>query len=468
MKKWYKKILLFISVALVIGLSNHVIAVENHEHTLVLKKPLVMCPACQLVELSVVSSSAPTPFTTCVHLRCRKCGMTYEDTRYNGATCTTDGYELYQCACGYEEIRKVSATGHEYDLDNWIITDSGHYHRCKNCGKTVDYEEHIADHELECGEPANCIKCSKAFIQSHLLKHIDEIPATCTSDGIKEYWKCESCNKLFEDNLGNKEITSAEAIEHIPHIPKLCVKENNKSATCLKNGSYDEVIYCSVCNEEISRTTKTIAKLDHNYKTNITFATFVDNGNIITKCTVGGEIKSNTIIPSIKTISLSKSKFKYNKKEQKPVVTVKDSKGKILIKGTDYTVTYLNEHSKKVGEYFVTIRFKGIYNGTKTLKYEIVPKGVSLKKLIKGSKKIKAIWNKNTTQTTGYQIRYSTNKDFKSGNKTVNIRNNKTTTKTIKKLKKNKKYYVKIRTYKTVNEKNYYSGWSKVLNIKTK
>ena len=136
--------------------------------------------------------------------------------------------------------------------------------------------------------------------------------------------------------------------------------------------------------------------------------------------------------------------------------------------GTDYTVAYSNKNSKKVGQYTVTITFKGNYTGTKKLTYKINPKGVSLKKLTKGSKQFKATWGKNTTETTGYQIEYSTNKNFKSGNKKVTIKKNKTTSTTVKKLKKNKKYYVRIRTYKTVSGKKYYSGWSKVLNVKTK
>jgi len=50
----------------------------------------------------------------------------------------------------------------------------------------------------------------------------------------------------------------------------------------------------------------------------------------------------------------------------------------------------------------------------------------------------------------------------------VKVKKNKTTSSTVKKLKAKKKYYVRIRTYKKVNGKTYYSGWSKVKNVKTK
>ena len=209
----------------------------------------------------------------------------------------------------------------------------------------------------------------------------------------------------------------------------------------------------------------------HTYSTTTTKATLSKDGATITKCTCG-EIKTSTVIPKIATIELSKTSFKYNKKVQKPTIIVKDSKGTVLKNGTDYTVAYSNNSSKKVGRYKVTITFKGNYTGTKTLTYDIKPKGTSLKKLTKGKKQFKAEWKVQKTETTGYEIQYATNNKFTSGKKSVNIKSNKTTSKTIKKLKKNKKYYVRIRTYKTVkfDGKNIkiYSGWSKVLNVKTK
>ncbi len=203
----------------------------------------------------------------------------------------------------------------------------------------------------------------------------------------------------------------------------------------------------------------------------ITKATLNKNGKIAYKCTICGKNLSTTIYYS-KTISLSKTKFTYNKKVQKPAISVKDSNNKVLKEGTDYTVEYSNKKSKNVGQYQVTIIFKGNYSGTKKLKYTINPKGTSLKKLKKGKKSFKVTWKAQKTQTTGYEIQYATNKSFTSGKKTVNIKSNKTTSKKVTGLKKNKKYYVRIRTYKTVkiDGKNVkmYSGWSKVLNIKTK
>lgn len=71
-------------------------------------------------------------------------------------------------------------------------------------------------------------------------------------------------------------------------------------------------------------------------------------------------------------------------------------------------------------------------------------------------------WKKKSS-ITGYQIQYSTNSKFKKGNKSIKIKNAKTISKKITKLKVAKKYYVRIRTYKGKK----YSKWSKVKSIKT-
>ena len=95
------------------------------------------------------------------------------------------------------------------------------------------------------------------------------------------------------------------------------------------------------------------------------------------------------------------------------------------------------------------------------------PKSTSIKKA-KGSKKAVALEWKKVSGVKGYQVQVATNKKFKKNKKTVNIKKQKTTKTTVKKLKAKKKYYVRVRTYKIVNGKKVYSSWSKVKSIKTK
>ena len=67
-------------------------------------------------------------------------------------------------------------------------------------------------------------------------------------------------------------------------------------------------------------------------------------------------------------------------------------------------------------------------------------------------------WAKNAA-VTGYQVQYAASSKF-TGAKTLNVKSNKTITSTLSKLKEGQKYYVRIRTYKTVGKVNYYSAWS--------
>ena len=84
----------------------------------------------------------------------------------------------------------------------------------------------------------------------------------------------------------------------------------------------------------------------------------------------------------------------------------------------------------------------------------------------KSGKKIVITWKKESG-ITGYQIQYSTSSKFKSA-KTITVSSYKTTSKTISKLKKKKKYYVRIRTYKKINGKAYYSNWSSSKSVTIK
>ena len=95
------------------------------------------------------------------------------------------------------------------------------------------------------------------------------------------------------------------------------------------------------------------------------------------------------------------------------------------------------------------------------------PKSAKFKKVKSAKKAISVEWKK-VGGVKGYQIQVATDKKFKKNKKTVNIKKQKTTKTTVKKLKAKKKYYVRVRTYKIVNGKKVYSSWSKVKSVKTK
>ena len=102
-----------------------------------------------------------------------------------------------------------------------------------------------------------------------------------------------------------------------------------------------------------------------------------------------------------------------------------------------------------------------------TVKAVSKPKSAKIKK-VKAAKKAVSVEWKKVSGVKGYQVQVATDKKFKKNKKTTTVKKQKTTKVTIKKLKAKKKYYVRIRTYKTVNGKKVYSSWSKVKTIKTK
>lgn len=135
-----------------------------------------------------------------------------------------------------------------------------------------------------------------------------------------------------------------------------------------------------------------------------------------------------------------------------------------LIPNRDYTLSY--QSNKNVGTAKVIIRGKGRYSGTKTLTFDIKPKGTTIKKAKAGKGSVTLSWKKQKKETTGYQIQYSKNSSFSKA-KTITVKKSKSSRK-ITKLERKRTYYARIRTYKKVNGKKYYSVWSKAKKFTTK
>lgn len=95
------------------------------------------------------------------------------------------------------------------------------------------------------------------------------------------------------------------------------------------------------------------------------------------------------------------------------------------------------------------------------------PAKTALKALKAGKKSVKVTWKKQTSNVSGYQLQYSTSSTFK-GAAATRITKNTQVTKTISKLKSGKKYYFRVRTYKKVGTKYYYSSWSSQKSVKVK
>ena len=353
------------------------------------------------------------------------------------ATCTTAGNSAYYTcdgcdkwfadATGSVEITdktsvKIPAPGHTAGTE-WKSDDTNHWHECSRCHDKKDEAAH------DYGSDNVCDTCGyyKTVPHTHNLTLVAAKAATCTESGKEAYYKCEGCGKFYEDVLGTKEITDLASWGNI-------------------------------------------AKIAHTTKQTVTKATPTANGKIVNYCSVCKKTLSTTVIPKASSIKLKATSLTYNGKVRTPKVIVKDRTGKTLVKNTDYTVSYAKGR-KYVGKYAVKITFKGKYSGTKTLYFTIKPKATSISSLKAGSKKFTVKWKKQATQTTGYQVQYSASSKFSKA-KTVTVGKNTTVSKKISKLSGKKKYYVRVRTYKTVkiNGKSIriYSGWSKAKTVTTK
>ncbi len=229
------------------------------------------------------------------------------------------------------------------------------------------------------------------------------------------------------------------------------------------------------------------------------------DGELTVKSTEGYPYKDTT---KIKVTSNIKSSYTYsfNNKSKSIPITLKAENGKVLKNGKDYIVYYYSPASisecavtkkpKNVGNYAIGIillndnyyldksfNWWNIGKGEKSGLY-ITPQTTAIKQLSKSKNSVKITWKKRKTELTGYQIQYSLSKDMKNA-KTITVKNKDRASKVINKLKSNKKYYFRVRTYKTVKCTNkygqyvnqnfeaskaqtykLYSKWSKIKSVK--
>ena len=337
---------------------------------------------------------------------------------------------------------------------------------------------------------------------THNLTLVAAKAATCTTAGNSAYYTCDGCDKWFADATGSVEITDKTSVK----IPA----PGHTAGTEWKSDDTNHWHECSRCHDKKDEAahdygSDNVCDTCGYYKTvphthNLTLvaakaATCTESGKeAYYKCEGCGKFYEDVLgtkeitdlaswgniakiahttkqtVTKASSIKLKATSLTYNGKVRTPKVIVKDRTGKTLVKNTDYTVSYAKGR-KYIGKYAVKITFKGKYSGTKTLYFTIKPKATSISSLKAGSKKFTVKWKKQATQTTGYQVQYSASSKFSKA-KTVTVGKNTTVSKKISKLSGKKKYYVRVRTYKTVkiNGKSIriYSGWSKAKTVTTK
>ena len=390
-------------------------------------------------------------------------------------TCTEEGVKTFQCmVCGKTKTEKVSALGHDWNEDFTVDKEATCEEtglksiHCKHCDEkkdetTIPAKGHVKGKvkienatEATCEEGGNydevvyCTVCNKELsrttVKTEAKGHkwnegkITTQP-TCTEEGVKTF-QCMVCGKTKtekvsalghdwnEDFTVDKEATCEETglksihCKHcdekkdettIPakgHVKGKVKIENATEATCEEGGSYDEVVYCTVCNKELSRTTvKTEAKGHKWNKGKVTTEpTYAEEGVKTYTCTACGATKTE-VIPkrnmeytvgstyqdistnAIYRITVINKQVEYvcpiDKKLKKATIP-----SQIRIGNVTYKVTSIGNNAFKrcknlssitIGNNISKIGNKAFYNCKKLKKIKIKSKKLTLKKIGKSA-----------------------------------------------------------------------------------
>lgn len=403
-------------------------------------------------------------------------GHTYGISEVVKPTCDNDGYTKFTCSvCGDSYSKVINATGHKYN-DKIVSAscDKGGYtlHTCENCGDI--YKDNFTsplghDYTSQTVKPAcetdgektfTCTRCGDTYTEvikakGHVYKRT-VVAAGCETDGYTLV-ECMECHDSFKEGyVGAKGHT--------------IVTDKAVAATCTTAGK-TEGSHCSVCGKVIKAQTEIKAKghVAGDWITDKAAAVGV-KGRKHRSCTVCGAVVESADIPALSpksissaSVSLSIATYSFDGKVKTPSVTVKLG-STALRNSIDYVVSYRN--NKNVGKATVVITGKGLYAGTITRTFVINPAKQEIQKLTAKSKGFYIDYAAKG-HATGYEIQYATNSSFSGAKKTV-ITSNKTDKVTVSKLSGNKKYYVRVRTYTTVNGIKYYGAWSAVKTVTTK
>ncbi|MCD8004658.1 MAG: hypothetical protein LUE91_03260, partial [Oscillospiraceae bacterium] len=185
------------------------------------------------------------------------------------AACTETGQTVYTATVTFDGVEytdtlkvDIPAAGHTLEKVAAVAatcTENGNieYYRCSVCGALFDDAE-----ETNALTEADIV----AAATGHTLVKVDAVAATCTEAGNIEYYKCADCGALFDDAEKTNALTEAETVlAATGHTAGTAAKENVVAATCTTAGSYDTVIYCANCGEELARATTTVPATGHTW-----------------------------------------------------------------------------------------------------------------------------------------------------------------------------------------------------------
>ena len=382
--------------------------------------------------------------------------LDHKFTKYvsNGdATCTADGTKTAKCdyGCGEEDTITDEGSKLDHRFTKYVPNNDA---TCMNvgtktaecdygCGSTDTIEnaddprrEHTSSGKWEVSAKATdkadgiladkCTECGQ-IIDSKRVPQIENVKlayTSCTYDGT-----AKKPGVIVYDVDGNILNKTNYTVSY-----KNNTASGAASVTVTFKGNYAGritatfVIYPKAVSIKTAQSTAKGVKLTWNRAANGT-------GYIVYRSVNGSSFKKYKTINSLSTVSMvdsgaKKSGTKYSYK----VYVYKTANGKVYNSSAS---------TEKVTYYMAAPAWKSLKNSSAraiTVKYG------------------------NTSGATGYQIQYATAKTFR-GAKTLNIAGAKNVSKTVKRLAKNKRYYVRVRSYRKSGRVTYYSAWSTAKNV---
>ena len=187
------------------------------------------------------------------------CAHVYQDDEY-APDCTEQGYTLHTCQlCGYQYMDNfLPALGH-----SWL--------------------------PASCVEPSTCTVCghTEGEALGHDYRVAEVVAPTCTGEGYTRY-TCVTCGDSYEDAF-------TEPVDHVPAPP---VEENHREGTCIEGETYDTVVYCSVCGQELNREVHTVPAPGHSYTDTVTAPSCTEQGYTTHTCEKCGDTKVDSYTPA--------------------------------------------------------------------------------------------------------------------------------------------------------------------------
>lgn len=171
---------------------------------------------------------------------------------------------------------------------------------------------------------------------------------------------------------------------------------------------------------------------------------------------------TNFSIPGTIEVTIKYNKMAYTGDERINPVTVRTSSGNVM-DSRYYTIRYAN--NTEIGTATVTIAGQNGYTGSVTKKFSIIPKPTTISKLTNSKSRTMKVQWKTVANCRGYQISYAKNASFKNAKK-VTVVGSAVKNRTISKLTKGKRYYVRVRTYAKTKDGSFYGRWSEAKSVK--